>query len=192
MRRKIIAVDVDQTVVRSDLHWKKYLEINSSFDKDLFNRHKRENYVHYDLSKYSENFHHPVDNSPFDFWRNSHAYCDMKPIEGSVEALEALSKDFDIIFVSALKGDHHKSKFYFLRKYFPFMKGFLGTKEKGYVLKDYFIDDRNKFLNSEINENVKLIKYETFYGQCENLKNDIWLETSNWQEIAEKILKENS
>lgn len=83
------------------------------------------------------------EHDPLDYWRSSTLYDNLQPMHGAVETLEALSEHFDIVFVSRLKGDHHRSKVYFLKKWFPFMKGFVGTHEK-WLLADSFcalIDD---------------------------------------------------
>jgi 5'(3')-deoxyribonucleotidase len=67
---------------------------------------------------------------PLDFWRDENLYDNLVPMESAVEKLEQLSKYFGIVFVSRLKGNHHRSKVYFLKKHFPFMTGFVGTHEK--------------------------------------------------------------
>lgn len=80
---------------------------------------------------------------PLDYWRSHTLYDNLTPMSGAVETLRDLSEHFDIVFVSRLKGDHHRSKVYFLKKWFPFMKGFVGTHEK-WLLADSFcalIDD---------------------------------------------------
>lgn len=80
---------------------------------------------------------------PLDYWRSPTLYDNLQPMEGSVEALRSLSQYFGIVFVSRLKGWHHRSKVYFLKEYFPFMQGFVGTHEK-WLLQDSFcalIDD---------------------------------------------------
>lgn len=80
---------------------------------------------------------------PLDYWRSSTLYDNLEPTKGAVDAIKELSLHFDIVFVSRLKGGHHRSKVYFLKKWFPFMKGFVGTHEK-WLLADSFcalIDD---------------------------------------------------
>jgi len=67
---------------------------------------------------------------PLDFWRSEDLYDNLQPMEGAVEKLEQLSKYFGIVFISRLKGQHHKSKYYFLERYFPFMTEFMGTHGK--------------------------------------------------------------
>lgn len=75
---------------------------------------------------------------PLDFWRDENLYDNLVPMEGAVEKLGLLSKYFGIVFVSRLKGNHHRSKVYFLKKFFPFMTGFIGTHEK-YLLNDSLV-----------------------------------------------------
>lgn len=75
---------------------------------------------------------------PLDFWRDEYLYDNLVPMEGAVEKLEQLSKYFGIVFVSRLKGNHHRSKVYFLKEHFPFMTGFIGTHEK-YLLNDSLV-----------------------------------------------------
>lgn len=67
---------------------------------------------------------------PLDFWRAEDLYDNLVPMEGAVEKLEQLSQYFGIVFISRLKGNHHKSKVEFCKKHFPFMVGFIGTHEK--------------------------------------------------------------
>ena len=67
---------------------------------------------------------------PLDFWRDENLYDNLVPMEGAVDKLEQLSKYFGIVFVSRLKGNHHRSKVYFLKEHFPFMTGFVGSHEK--------------------------------------------------------------
>lgn len=80
----------------------------------------------------------PFLDNPLDFWRDETLYDNLKPMNGAVEKLEALSQYFNIVFVSRLKGNHHRSKVYFLKKHFPFMAGFVGTHEK-YILNDSLV-----------------------------------------------------
>lgn len=67
---------------------------------------------------------------PLDFWRAEDLYDNLVPMEGAVGKLEQLSQYFGIVFISRLKGNHHKSKVGFCKKHFPFMTGFIGTHEK--------------------------------------------------------------
>lgn len=80
------------------------------------------------LSLYKEAAKHLKD--PLDYWRSEDLYDNLTPVKGSVEKLEQLSRYFGIVFISRLKGSHHKSKVYFTKKWFPFQEGFIGTHEK--------------------------------------------------------------
>lgn len=79
-------------------------------------------------SLYKEASKHLED--PLDFWRSEDLYDNLQPMPYAVEKLEQLSKYFDIVFISRLKGNHHKSKVMFTKKWFPFQVGFIGTHEK--------------------------------------------------------------
>lgn len=79
-------------------------------------------------SLYAEARKHLED--PLDFWRAEDLYDNLTPMPYAVEKLEQLSQYFGIVFISRLKGSHHKSKVYFTKKWFPFQIGFIGTHEK--------------------------------------------------------------
>lgn len=160
---KICACDVDLTVVDSALHWYNWLE-----DKTKANLPIEEVYKHYDFSiPYGPIWASKgLSGCPLDFWRGQHVYDEMKPLEGAVEALRAIKeKGYLIVFVSVLKGNHHKSKYEFLEKHFPFMDGFVGTKEKWTVAASIIIDDRNRYLNMFEGSKVLRLKKNTPHSQ---------------------------
>lgn len=160
----IVGVDVDLTLVDSDLHWKAYLDaVGHWADASPF---ERAGVLDYDLSKH---YLLPPSFDPYDFWRSNSCYDVMKPKEGAVQVLSELQlMGHDIVFISATKGLHGKSKYNWLLRHFPFMSGVIFTKEKQYVKCDVLIDDRNSFLQ-KMPDNVKLIKYWTRYTQDVNL-----------------------
>lgn len=80
----------------------------------------------------------PFLDDPLDFWRGETLYDNLEPMKCAVEKLETLSQYFNIVFVSRLKGNHHRSKVYFLKKHFPFMAGFVGSHEK-WILNDSLV-----------------------------------------------------
>ncbi|UZS00965.1 5' nucleotidase [Pseudomonas phage vB_PsaM_M1] len=133
--KPILGVDVDLTICPSDIGWANYLKYFNGFGKIV---HRTDGMVEYDLSKM-----YPTVADPYEYWR-SLDYDQFKPLDGSVEALEALSKYFDIAFISQAKGFHHKSKYYWLDHHFPFKAGVILTKEK-WLMKGSvvaMIDDR--------------------------------------------------
>lgn len=181
MKNKILAVDVDLTVVDSAFHWWKWLEekTNAGLSYDLVSRY-------YDFTiPYAPLWASMgLSGTPLDFWRGEHVYDQMTPLEGSVEALMNIKKlGWNICFVSALKGLHHKSKYEFLERNFPFMDGFAGTKEKWMVNADAIIDDRNRFLNM-FNSDIIRIKKITPHDQDVGLIGGC-LEFNDWNTLGE-------
>jgi len=156
MSKSIIGVDVDLTVCPSDDGWADWLYVNSDIT-DL-SWYKPE--INYNLSTY---FNHT---DPFEYWR-SLEYSQFQPLKGSVEKLEQLSTYFDIVFISAIKGKHNKEKYYWLKEHFPFLKGYLATKEKFLMNNSVcaMIDDRLDNLQGF--DQHKRVFYKTPYSQNE-------------------------
>lgn len=183
MTDKICAVDVDLTVVDSGYAWYKWLE---DMTKVGFSYEWVSQWYDFSIPYAVAWKNKGCSGSPFDFWRGKRVYDNLEPIEGCVDALETLSKKgYKIVFVSAIKGDHHKSKHSFLKRNFPFMSGFVATKEKWAVKADIIIDDRNKFLNM-FGDDVMKIQTVTPFDQDEPLKGavdkyiDDWFEFELW------------
>ncbi len=179
---KVCVCDVDLTVVDSASYWYDWLEYRTKAGLS-----KEEVFKNYDLSSaYTDIWlRKGLQGTPMDFWRGEHTYDDMTPLEGSVGALRGIKEaGYDIVFVSALKGHHHRSKYNFLEKHFPFMDGFLGTQEKKYVKADIIIDDRNRFLNMFPDHNILKIKKQTPHDQdCELAVGCLYF--NNWHELKE-------
>lgn len=135
----IIGVDVDLTVVRSDYGWFDWcnkLSAHKHYAQDFIDSGKLIPYNFCSLYPDLEV------SQVLDYWRQRDIYDNLSPISGSVEALSYLSKRHEIVFVSTIKGDHHKSKYQFVDRNYPFMDGFIATKEKKYARVDVMIDDR--------------------------------------------------
>lgn len=160
-----ILVDVDQTVVDTLSEWARWLEFKTKTRKPIHTFQE----VEYNVASYWEKECEAMGIDGLDFWRQPDVYDNLKPLPKSVETLRYLNNvcGHEIVFVSQLKGNHHKSKYYFLQKYFPFMTGFVGTKEKWLVYGDVLIDDRNNHLNS-MPDHFGLVKIETRCTQYED------------------------
>lgn len=145
----IAVIDVDLTVFPSDKHWWDWMFVKMGYmPEDFPNTTHR--LLDYNLANEVRDMGYTeiTKINSLDFWRQENVYDDMEPLEGSVEALRALHEQgWEIVFVSALKGNHHKSKYNALKKHFPFMDGLVGTKEKQYVRCDLAVDDRLSYLN---------------------------------------------
>lgn len=184
--KKIILCDVDLTVVDPIPFWWRWLQIQYGvgldFDMVKYHYDHTKEKLPYDVSVLFKNKQgeFPVNIDPSDFWRNEGIYDLMTPIFKSVETLRELSKEYEIRFVSHCKGNHHKSKYEFLKRNFPFMSGFAATKEKYMLHADIFIDDRNDHLN-KMPDTVLKLQHKSLYKQDEDLV--CGYKDCNWEKI---------
>lgn len=170
-----IGVDVDLCVVDTGILWSKWLE--KTCNKSL----PEQDTYDYDLTRYFQRELQDLQLDGFEFWRGSDLYDKVLPIKHSAYTLKSLSREHEIVFISALKGNHHKSKVNFIKKFFPFYSAFIGTKEKGYVDVDVMIDDRLDNLHL-FNDVVFKILYHTPYRQTKELTDDIKI-AYDWQDV---------
>lgn len=188
----IFGVDVDLTFCPSDLHWWDWMFLRMGVIPEQFPTEISPNMMlEYDLSKeirdigYSESRIEKA--KPYDYWRQKNLYDDMQPLPGAVDAMDMLHKDgHEILFVSALKGDHHKSKYYFLKKYVPYMAGLIGTKEKHFTRCDVMVDDRVNNLNlfTHLGANRKVL-FKTPYKQ-DGVDYKDYLVVQDWKDFMTK------
>ena len=188
MSKCIIGVDIDLTVAQIDDLWYDWLVrmtgydpmIDVSYDMLEDSQHLLE----YNLSTYWKEQLEERGIDGLEFFRGTHLYDMVDPVHESPKYINELYEEgYDIVFISALKGHHHRSKYEFLGRHFNF-DGFIGTKEKQYINCDIMIDDRNNFLNLS-RADVK-IKIFTPYTQDVGLENDVKL-CHNWEEIYNYI-----
>jgi 5'(3')-deoxyribonucleotidase len=136
MNKPILGVDVDLCIYPSDVGWMEYLKYYNGFGKIV---HREDGLIPYNLA---EMF--PTVKGAYLYWKELD-YNVFKPINGSVEVLEELSKSFDIVFISAeICGYHSKNKRSKLEIDFPFLCGYAATREK-FIFKGSvvaMIDDR--------------------------------------------------
>lgn len=170
-----IGVDVDGTVVDTSIGlWFSYLLSRYQLKEDTKPWMKTPYNV-------SEMFIIPDGCDPFAFWRDPNLYEGLTPIEGSVNVLRQLKDSgCEIIFISQAKGWHHKSKYHFIDKWFPFKDGVILTKEKHLVSVDIMIDDSTHILDS-MPENVLTIKFREDTEQAPSKRKHML--AMNWQEV---------
>lgn len=173
---RIACIDVDMTVVDIGTTWLDWL--NNMTGKNLT---MLDCEYDYNLGRFFEEDLKKLRMRPCDYFRSNTLYDTLKPIKGSVEALRWFKgQGWDIVFVTHVKGSHSKSKHNFLKRYFPFMDGYVVTKEKHYVKHDMLIDDRNNFLN-RVDPSALAIKISTPYSQNEELKRKGVLSVHRWE-----------
>ena len=154
---RILCVDCDLTVCPSDVGWSEWLQARTDGPKH-YGEYLAS--VPYNLAE----LYCDVED-PLAYWRELD-YNKFQPLKGSVEKLEVLSKYFEIVFVSAIKGQHTKSKYYWLQQHFPFMSAYVATKEKWVFNQDKtvaLIDDRLD--NLEGFDYNKRVLFKTNYEQ---------------------------
>lgn len=171
--RKIIGIDVDLTVVDALTPWVEWY-------KDLTGHDISEEMLELDYGL-EELMHQHA--SPLDFWKKSDLYDNLEPISSSKVNIDILSEHFDIIFISACFPEHAQSKEYFLKRNFPYLKGFINTQSKGFVRCDYYVDDYGKYLKQVQDGNPDCI---TFQHETPLNQDKI---TYSWDEIKDKIFR---
>jgi 5'(3')-deoxyribonucleotidase len=160
-----IGIDVDLTLVATDVLWEKWLRDNGAILDPWWLETFAPVEKPYDVSKM---FILPDGLDPYAFWRSKTLYDGLDFLSGAKEVIHYWHVcGHKIVFVSAIKGDHHKSKYYLLAENFPYNSGVVFTKEKGLVKLDVMIDDRDDILNQFDGTKTLKIKFHTPYEQKE-------------------------
>lgn len=173
MSGKIIAIDVDETIVDVLPVWNKWC---AAFFGKIYLGNE------YDLTKiYGE--------EAMTFWSTPFLYQKLTPRPDAVEYITKLNEEgYEIGFVTYCKKAHLSSKCKMIKKLFPFYKFIQATKEKGYTRCDYFIDDRVKYLRQQDQNLVKCIRIDTPYTQdFDGVFDDSFQVAKDWKEIYEII-----
>lgn len=169
---RLLGVDVDLTLVNTDEGWREFLANKYGYVKTPM--------VDYNFGVYYPN------KDTYEYWRELD-YSSYAPHQCSIEALEKLSQYFGIVFISSIKGNHTKSKYYWLKKHFPFMTGYVATKEKWVCNVEAMIDDRLDVLSKFPQH--KRIQFDTIYTQ--DVECDVAIKFDKWNdEIVHKICEE--
>ncbi len=176
MKRKVILVDVDVTVVDTATSWADWYTTLTNHD------------IFEDLKGYSKNIcdimhsHH----DPMEYWRKHDLYDTLEPFPNSVAVLTRLSERFDIVFVSHCQPEHQRSKEYFLKRFFKFDYGFVSTGQKELVYCDYAIDDYHRYLQNIMKKqpDVTPIMHKTMLNvNDEEFVRMDWIEIEEFMEV---------
>lgn len=168
---KILAIDVDLTVVDTVSPWKIWYTNLTGHDIGEITSDSN------DLETLMKNH-----NDPLQFWRKPDLYDNLTALDDALKYIPMLKElGLEIIFVSACIPEHEQSKRFFLQRNFPFMDGFISTGDKSYVRCDYFVDDYKKYCRQMLKQaHVYHIKTEL------NTPSDEFPYV-NWKEIYEDI-----
>lgn len=198
----IIAVDMDLTLVRSDIAWFKWLDevVGGNGWSQILCRYTEleltggcKELLPYDPAPLYDGKFEGTLVSTFDFWENNHLYASLSPIIGAVEALEELKvRGHTIRIVSKTMKGHYSSKVKFIKRWFPFIKlngksgdAFVATHEKFAVQMDVLIDDRMENFKQLPDTTLKIL-FDTPYEQDYTCPVD--LKSCNWSEIKDFII----
>lgn len=178
-----IGIDVDLTVVRSDLDWIRWLSEAQS-DVELTYDNLIHDYgwgnVPYDLTKIIS-YGCDSDVDPMNFWKSAYLYDHMKPIAGATNTIRHWKeKGHKIVFISSCKGHHEKSKYNFIKRNFD-PDGVIFTREKHFVDVDIMIDDRLDFLET-FKLGVLTVQFDTPYAQTTTTAPG--LKIKDWYELG--------
>lgn len=189
--KSTVAIDLDLTLFDTDVGWYNYLYKNS-IDHDFaqYMSDKLSDNIEYNLRKY---FTFESGFEGFDYWAKESTYqeCDIHPYAKRV-IQNLYEANIEIVFVSYCMGctNQINNKIRRLKQEFDFMLpddfNFVPAKKKNLVRCDLLIDDRHNFLN-QMQDDVKLIKFDTPYVQEEPLKRKDVSVVSNWKQIENII-----
>lgn len=173
----ILGVDVDLTFVDTGKAWYEHLRSLSGLSVPPFE--EVELPLDYDLTKV---FHDIDFQRSLDYWRGEQVYDELEPFPNAVETLRRLKeeKGYEIVFVSTIKGNHHKSKFNMVKKFCPFLDGFIATKEKKYAGVHAMIDDRLDVLE-RMSKNRICVQFASRYTQKTDFKPHYV--ANDWKEV---------
>lgn len=149
-RPKRIGIDVDCVVIQTDHLWLDWLVETTG---------KKVEYLpnDYDFTKEFSRELRLLGMDGFEFWRDEGLYDHLSPHPDCIQTIRRWKKrGHEIVFISSIKGAHHKSKVEFLKRNFEF-DAFIATKEKGYVDVDVMIDDRQENLDMFPNKVKKFL-----------------------------------
>lgn len=172
MKKKILAVDVDQVLLDIVEPWIDWYETITGDVAKLTRTTKVQDFM-------------PEIKDPLIFFKNPNLYDELKPYPEAISALKNLSKYYDIVFVSHCFPEHEISKRYFLKRYFDFEYRFISTGDKEAVKMDIFIDDSIDMLNKvkEYQPNVYCIQYVTNISIIVNN----FIKFNNWKKLEKHL-----
>lgn len=191
---KTIAVDIDGTAI-TDISWDWLSQLKAFYHfKPEYEYLKTEDPVKmlpYNLTKLIAK-HKIADcllpegyRDGFEFFRIMSLYDNYEPRQDAVEFITRLHEEGnEILFVSKVMGDHHRSKEAWVERWFPYAD-FIATKAKHRVRCDFIIDDCVPVLN-KMPLDVSCIRFRADFEQEEEPARPMKL-VYNFQDAYEYI-----
>lgn len=138
MRKRVVAIDVDLTVVDTLTPWLYWFSQKTGLM--VHNKDRAYDLVPEMLELIKESGVEPFD--PMEYWKHPNLYDMLQPAPGSVEVVNRLKEQYEVVFVSSCIPEHTDSKIRFLKKYFGKDIKFISTFHKEFVEYHFLIDDR--------------------------------------------------
>lgn len=135
LKMKIISLDVDGVVADIHTPWLAYY--NEKYNENL----KFEDITDWDFSKFVKNA-----DCLYEYLKLPNVYRTIPVIEGSVDVLRELSKDFKLQFVTCTPTYAMIDRLYWLREHFPFIDCIHFTEDKSSVVADILVEDKAEAL----------------------------------------------
>lgn len=191
-----ITLDMDLVLVDPSLMWWRWLENVFDYSPDITVLQQKEN-IAYNLAKYFPEEHRRSPISPLEFWEDPFLYDKLSPIEGAVEGVKKfIDEGHNVRIASVCFKGHFSSKVRHIKRHYPFLClgkdckncGFYATKEKGGIISDVIVDDRNEHLN-QFDDTVIKVLYPTPYTQDVSLDRVPDIAGKTWKDgLADLIL----
>lgn len=194
---KLVAVDVDLTVVDSLKPWLQWFESKTGITINP------QSTGHYDLVPMMKTLaaEKGITIDPFSWWRQPDLYDYMVPVKGCLGAIKQMQENgLGIVFVSHCVPSHEDSKKRLLKTFFGEDMHFVSTDKKGMVAYDYIIDDQLRVLKSasdlskSLGRNAQHIHFNLInsWVVCEEKATYIDLVSDSWKEIAQYIITDSA
>lgn len=187
MANKTIILDVDGPLAKADEAWLRWLE-------GVTSTRLSKKPTDYDLTKYFKEELGGEGITGFEFWKGLDVYRNIDPVEGSIEACEALvGMGYRLLPVSKVYAEHTDSKRRWLKKYYPMLDEPIYISLSGHksdIRGDIIIDDRiDNFLGFD-RRSTRGILFTTPYKQKQNVPTADLIPyycTDNWEQIVEVL-----
>lgn len=180
MSSQFFGCDIDLTICESGTKWMYWLSHRGTMEETVEAAHTIN--LPYNLSSLFPSVSHPME-----YWNNLD-YDQFDPLEGSVEALERISKHYGIVFVSHVEGSHGRSKCNWLKKHYPFLTGISYTREKFIHNSSVvaFTDDRLNHLKGF--DFHKRILFNTPYTQ--DVECEVYKTLNSWKDVDSNFIND--
>lgn len=193
-RIRRIGIDIDEVLVDFISPFSKYY--NSKFNTQISEEH----FVSYNLSQVFKTSQEKITLEVHEFTK-SESFKKLPPLEGSIEAIEKLSEEYELFIITARSEEVSKTTLDWLKTHFkdkfknvhfshnPYITGPIrSTKtEIGRKLKiDLLIEDNLSFAIESAEAGIKVLMIDATWNQSDTLHRNI-TRVYSWNDILKRI-----